>query len=398
MSEYERKEIIEALACVDEVIISEHQKGTKDKSVCREIAKIKPYVFANGGDRFADDIPEFELCKKLGIEMIFNVGKGGKIRSSSDLLRNYQKHISKKTEKLSERYQLDFSDSFVMSQEPELSDGSGTPLRVEQSFINNQADATLGTSLTDRLQLQLTQGYAFNNYLGESNSNPVTSLIDSTTLSSSIIGTYELTPRSNLNIRYDYEQMNLDDSKQIGPNISADVRDSQTQRLTLGAEHSITPQLSVGLRGGIELVEFSNAPHELDPTLVSPYAQANLAWRYLPNSIFSGSVTYQQRPTDIPISLSETPLLSQQSLAVSGQISHQLTSFLNASIIAKYQNSDYGFATENFSQTGIDLTYRINDTLSANAGYNFDILDSEFLRREYNRNRFYFGFQWKLNP
>jgi cytidyltransferase-like protein len=93
MHDEERKEIIEALECVDEVIISGHAKNTKDISVCEEIKKIRPDIFANGGDRFADNIPEFQLCNEMGIEMAFNVGYGGKIRSSSELLRDYSKKI-----------------------------------------------------------------------------------------------------------------------------------------------------------------------------------------------------------------------------------------------------------------------------------------------------------------
>jgi cytidyltransferase-like protein len=89
MPEKERKEIIEAIVGVDEVMISNHSKNTKDMSVCREIEKIKPNIFANGGDRFADNIPEFKLCNDLKIKMVFNVGRGGKVRSSSDLLKEY---------------------------------------------------------------------------------------------------------------------------------------------------------------------------------------------------------------------------------------------------------------------------------------------------------------------
>jgi len=96
MPAIERKEIIEALGCVDEVIISGHRKGTKDMSVCSEIKRIKPDIFANGGDRFADNIPEFNLCNELNIKMVFNVGHGGKIRSSSDLLKEYSKVFKKK--------------------------------------------------------------------------------------------------------------------------------------------------------------------------------------------------------------------------------------------------------------------------------------------------------------
>jgi len=106
MPDYERKEIIEALACVDKVIISGHSKnpkGPKDMSVSKELLKIKPHIFANGGDRNEEDARnpksslyhDVEMCKKLGIEMVFNVGKGGKIRSSSELLKEYSKKIKK---------------------------------------------------------------------------------------------------------------------------------------------------------------------------------------------------------------------------------------------------------------------------------------------------------------
>jgi D-beta-D-heptose 7-phosphate kinase/D-beta-D-heptose 1-phosphate adenosyltransferase len=89
MSEEDRKEIIEAIEGVDRVFITGHKKNTKDISICREIELIRPHVFANGGDRKpeGDPVPEVELCKKLGIEIIYNVGHGGKVRSSSELVR-----------------------------------------------------------------------------------------------------------------------------------------------------------------------------------------------------------------------------------------------------------------------------------------------------------------------
>ena len=93
MTDEERKEIIEALGCVDEVVITSHEPETNDISVCRELREIMPDVFAHGGDSFADNIPEFILCRELGIEMVFNVGKGGKVRSSSELLKDYSKKI-----------------------------------------------------------------------------------------------------------------------------------------------------------------------------------------------------------------------------------------------------------------------------------------------------------------
>src|SRR3989338_6158612 len=77
MHENDRKEIIESFESVDRVVITTHEENTNDISVCNEIELIRPHIFANGGDRKHDNIPEYRLCKRLGIEMLFNVGEGG---------------------------------------------------------------------------------------------------------------------------------------------------------------------------------------------------------------------------------------------------------------------------------------------------------------------------------
>ena len=86
MPEQERAAVIKAIKYVDDVIITSHPEDFQDISVCYELEQLKPDIFANGGDRKADNIPEYQLCEKLGIEMIFNVG-GGKAQSSSDLVK-----------------------------------------------------------------------------------------------------------------------------------------------------------------------------------------------------------------------------------------------------------------------------------------------------------------------
>lgn len=84
MPEAERVEIIAAFGCVDEVRLTTHGPNDPDRSVCRDLECIRPDVFANGGDRRStSDIPEAAVCERLDIEMVFNVGKGGKVQSSS---------------------------------------------------------------------------------------------------------------------------------------------------------------------------------------------------------------------------------------------------------------------------------------------------------------------------
>lgn len=88
MSEAERKEVIEAIKGVDRVVLTDHTLGDPDRSVCRALKEIKPHVFANGGDRHpdSDPVPEVEHCKEFGIKLVYNVGAGGKVQSSSWLI------------------------------------------------------------------------------------------------------------------------------------------------------------------------------------------------------------------------------------------------------------------------------------------------------------------------
>ena len=79
MSEEDRLEIVQALRCVDEVFLS----IDKDKSVCKSLEHLKPDIFANGGDRSLEEIPETAVMKKYNIEMVDGLGE--KIRSSSEI-------------------------------------------------------------------------------------------------------------------------------------------------------------------------------------------------------------------------------------------------------------------------------------------------------------------------
>jgi len=75
------KYIIERLNMVDKVVIAIGE----EKSVCKTLEVLKPDIFANGGDRTSENIPEIATCKKHNIKMIFGIGKE-KTTSSSELI------------------------------------------------------------------------------------------------------------------------------------------------------------------------------------------------------------------------------------------------------------------------------------------------------------------------
>src|SRR3989344_9290757 len=89
MPQKERKEILEAIKEVDEVVLSNHPRNPKDVSVSRELLKIKPDIFAKGGRRIEKNVSEAEACKKIGCKIVFNVGPAGNFKYSSRLLAQY---------------------------------------------------------------------------------------------------------------------------------------------------------------------------------------------------------------------------------------------------------------------------------------------------------------------
>jgi cytidyltransferase-like protein len=84
-----RLKVISAIKPVDEVFLSIDMDG----SVCESIETVvinermalgehTSFIFAKGGDRFAGNIPEVEVCNRLGVKIVD--GLGAKTHSSTD--------------------------------------------------------------------------------------------------------------------------------------------------------------------------------------------------------------------------------------------------------------------------------------------------------------------------
>jgi len=94
MPEEERAELIKQFGVVDDVYIhreiDEHTSVTgalRDYTMNIDGQEYPISIFANGGDRKdINDIPEGKICQEKGIEMVFEVGRGGKVQSSSWLI------------------------------------------------------------------------------------------------------------------------------------------------------------------------------------------------------------------------------------------------------------------------------------------------------------------------
>jgi len=88
MNQKERKQILESIKDVDEVVLSSHPRNPKDTSVSADLLKIKPDIFVKGGGR-RKEVPEAEACKKIGCKIVFGVGLRSNFKYSSLLLTKY---------------------------------------------------------------------------------------------------------------------------------------------------------------------------------------------------------------------------------------------------------------------------------------------------------------------
>ena len=89
-----RCQIVSFLRGVDYVVPFEIEN---DQTVVVALQKLRPHIFAKGGDRSAPEkVPEWKTCTDLGIEMVFGVGLR-KDWSSSDFLKEWGEFWARKT-------------------------------------------------------------------------------------------------------------------------------------------------------------------------------------------------------------------------------------------------------------------------------------------------------------
>lgn len=88
-----RKTIMENIKGVVDVIEFDDSDNSASNGLIKARNKYKndKLVFANGGDRKKDNIPECPTCEKYGIDMAFGVGGDYKANSSSTILNEWTK-------------------------------------------------------------------------------------------------------------------------------------------------------------------------------------------------------------------------------------------------------------------------------------------------------------------
>lgn len=278
----------------------------------------------------------------------------------------------------SEQTKLEVKESFVIAQEPELTEG-GTPLRTDGDYTRNLASVTIDIGVNDLVDLQVGYGNTIVDYSDpafEANLNRMEHAVP-------VNIRWQLKPQTSGILGYQYSRAEYD--------AAGSIRNSESHSIYAGVDHGLSTQLSSSIRAGAQFTTYPDAV--TGEKASSPYVDASLTYRYGPESTLQLGLKHARQATDIADSL------DQKSTTVYGAINQRLAPKLLGSLLAQYQHSSFkdrvpanGIVdSENLFGVGLNVGYQINPTWSADAGYSYDHLSSDDANRSYTRNRVYVG-------
>jgi len=353
------------------------------------------------------------------------------------------------------RWKLNVRDSFVVGQEPELlgptdpATGNAQQYRISGNNIANHASVSLNTDWTRQFSTSLHYGNDFYDYdnsggiaspvasavipavlfpvgtpgrvgfqqLTDSNGNPIAptyaGLLNRVEQSASLDLQWHFQPETMGFLGYAFSIVNYTGNEPVGVFNYLDAssptprarglvyysnsRDSITHYGYVGVQHQFTPNLAGTVKGGVSYTDNYNDPLQTTTSL-SPYADLNLTYTYLPGSYLQVGFTHDINATDVASVNTDTGSLTQyqESSVIYADINHRFTPKLSGTIIARDQISDYqgganSSSTDSDYSIGLDLSYEINRYFSVSGGYNYDFLQSDIPGRGYSRNRVYLG-------
>lgn len=308
------------------------------------------------------------------------------------------------THRFSDRCKLSIDDSFVVAQEPQVMDPVlvTVPLRTEGNNIRNKAGFDLSYKITDSVAIEPGYSFIFYDY---QQTGPMSR--------SALLDRYENLAYVNLRwinmlentdglIGYQFGNVNHNSKDPIllplGVFVPSDVRDNRSHYAYVGAEHRFTELFSVKLLVGAQYTEYYQSKRilspllgSLDDTTVNPFVDASL--------LYSGQYGEFQLGVRHSRSQSDLVILDAEATAVYGSFTKEIFGGFKAGVVGMHQFSTFedpvpgglDDKSEGLTLLGFNVSYEFNKFISAEAGYNYDLLASDVLLRSYHRNRVYIG-------
>ncbi len=301
--------------------------------------------------------------------------------------------------RFTERYKLNFDDSFVYSQEPQVIDTEiiTSPLirRRDGDVLRNHASLGFTAAVTERATARLGYDNMWYNYDDQLNS----ALLDRMDHRFTVEGLWQVQQNLMALFGYNYRMLDYQSSDIIagtppGPVFRGEDRSSDSHYLYVGAEKSLSAQLTGAAKVGASYTSF-----EVGDSKWSPYADMNLTYTYLPGSYVQLGFRHDLNATDVVFGTGAAGgdiTRSGEYSSVYGQVTHRITPALSGSLLGQYQHATFegGGAdndTDDLFLVGANLEYKFNQHWSSELGYNYDALASDIDFRGFIRNRVYIG-------
>ena len=333
-----------------------------------------------------------------------------------------------------ERYKLDVTDSFVVAQEPDILDpGTRTAfLRTDGNNIRNTAVVGLNADLTEKLSSRVSYSNRFYDYQEDGEASR-SALMDRVEHVIGVDARWHFQPTTTGLIGYMFEIDNQTSTDLLGssflaynryaavnglnaaaltgaqqaqaladyPIPTSKIRDRRSHYAFVGLDHTLTTQLSAQLRLGAQFTEFPNKWPGIDDSYITPYADANVRYQYAEGSVATLGVKHSQSQVDVGyIAWDNIAALDSETTTVYGSVNHKITARLNAVGRFQFQYGEFngtirnlGYNSDLFASADLGLNFEVNKFIVAEAGYQYDHLDSDIPERSFSRNRVYLGFR-----
>ena len=303
--------------------------------------------------------------------------------------------------RFSERFSVDFDDSFVFSDEPSVFDDQGpvtTFLRTDAEAFRNRATINFDAQLTELVGLGL--GYENGWYdFDQEGPGSRSALMDRFEHDFHIEGRWHARENLSAILGYGLNIFSYTDDEVIATDLAgnpvgfSEDRDKISQRVYVGADYAWTSQFRISGKVGGEYTDF----HEADEDQVTPWVQIAGTYNYLPGSYLQFGFLHGRNATDRATpNLADQIVLDQESSTLFATLTHRITPRLDGSLIGRVQRSEFQEGLwdgeiDNFVMLGLNVEYRFTPNWATEVGYNYDRLDSDLPARSFTRNRVYAG-------
>jgi len=327
------------------------------------------------------------------------------------------------------RHSVSVDETFLLSTEPTIIDRNGiitapTRLRTKSNVIHNRGAINYQMGVSQRVAFGLGYGNEWYDYEQEG-AGSRSALLDRLEQLIHADARYQFSPTLVGLIGYSFGmttfegndfllndaarnnlQRALDGDEDTEPltgsarlsairslNLMSDDRNSISHYGYVGGHYDLTARLRASVRVGAQVTSYP----ELNESTANPYADASLTYTYMPGSSVEVGIRNLRNATDVSTPDSQgRPTLDAESTAVYSSVHHRITERLVGSLIGQFQTSRFndginGGKTEDIYLVGVNMNYAFHRNFSAEAGYNYDLLESEVEGRGYRRNRVYVG-------